>query len=469
MVILSAIGLNVNLKPLYVLGYAVIKSKVVGAQSDTTVDDAYSASKNTTQSETNIDNLSCNNSSNTAKPLDNAEELFDCETDIEDVGNNEMLMNSNTDLNQTGSNTDEVNKPKQNDGTKNTTDKGTTMKTMKTRSKRKDSRVYIDVPKVDIVLRRVKNSGKEETVKKHGMERRTRFKDNVKESGQDKKTDRKRGIRSVKTEALATKKIIKELSCSLCHAKLMSPELLKSHLEIHDDLKCSFCRKECQSVSELNAHKKEHLDNETCYECKLCENKLYKFEWQLGQHMEKEHMDSSKVAEGHFPCLECGYVFQFQNHLDEHRQVMPNCRSEIPAKQKEEGFLESVFTFKDPQSGKVKTKTWRDLLAPDRKYPARCEICQKSMPIKCRYQRHVWTHADFKAHKCFICNKDFKFNEELHKHLKVHNQRPFHCEHCHFKFDTEARRDHHVKLTCTKLKDKPDLVCKVCGHQFNSV
>ena len=157
-------------------------------------------------------------------------------------------------------------------------------------------------------------------------------------------------------------------------------EILKSDLGSQNEHVCSLCKIQFDVVSELTAHNQEHIDNEGCFACQLCDNRLFRFEWQLGEHMERDHYKSSNIQEGSFTCLECGYIFKYQNHLDEHHQILTDCKNIKPGKVQKKEFLNSETSFPDPKSGEMKTRKWKELLSRS-KFPARCEICGKSFKI----------------------------------------------------------------------------------------
>ena len=258
---------------------------------------------------------------------------------------------------------------------------------------------------------------------------------------------------------------VTDLICNICKAQLLTQELLDSHMVLfHNSSKCVICKKEFETEASLNEHKQTHVDNNEFHECKQCE-KVFRLSWQLDEHIEKVHVKVIELEKGQFPCCHCGYAFKFESHLSEHNQLMPNCKSEIPAQVKKSKLVSGEISYKDPISGEMKTRKWKQLL--DKKgSSAVCEICLKSFDQIGNYRRHVLIHSDLMAFKCYICSKDFKFEENLKKHLKQHDARPYHCGHCHWRFNTKSRRDFHVRFTCTKHKDKPDLVCSECGHQL---
>ena len=256
---------------------------------------------------------------------------------------------------------------------------------------------------------------------------------------------------------------IDKLTCVVCKDVFMTQELLDAHMESHNTSKCCICKKEFETEAALNEHIQIHIKADEYHKCKEC-SRAFKLSWQLDEHVEQVHIKDIETEIGQFPCSKCGYVFKFETHLDEHNQLMPNCKDEVSDQVKKKALISGQVSYKDPVSGEMKEKSWRELLEKNES-PSACEICLKSFDLAGNYRRHVLLHADLKAYKCFICTKDFKLKENCRKHMKQHDARPYHCSHCHWRFNTKSRRDFHVKFTCTKLKDKPDLACRECGFQ----
>ena len=53
--------------------------------------------------------------------------------------------------------------------------------------------------------------------------------------------------------------------------------------------------------------------------------------------------------------------------------------------------------------------------------PFLCQKCERTFNSKYNVIRHLKQyHADTRAFKCLICDKDYKWIDSLHKHMKMH-------------------------------------------------
>ena len=64
----------------------------------------------------------------------------------------------------------------------------------------------------------------------------------------------------------------------------------------------------------------------------------------------------------------------------------------------------------------------------------KCEKCDKNFLFKSLYRIHVRTHLRSKIHKCFTgsCNKEYKWPQDLHRHIQTHLKRRYNCNMCDY-------------------------------------
>lgn len=268
---------------------------------------------------------------------------------------------------------------------------------------------------------------------------------------------------SVAVGTKESKKI--ELTCRICKEVTESVELLTAHMDSHKALACHMCKKVFRTKENLQAHKEAHIDKNEYNECKQCD-KVFKFIWQLGEHIEKVHERPIDIEEGDFPCNICGHVFKRELQLIEHNERNPDCaveESEVTTKQNTNALLSEIY-FTDPNSGMAMKRTVGDMLSTAT-LPATCEVCLKTFDKMYNFKRHVLHHSEVKPHKCIICSQQFQLEENHKKHVRLHDLRLYHCKNCGRRFETKTRLDHHFRFTCKKSESKPDLICDECGHQ----
>ena len=90
----------------------------------------------------------------------------------------------------------------------------------------------------------------------------------------------------------------------------------------------------------------------------------------------------------------------------------------------------------------------------------KCEKCDKNFPFKSLYRIHVRTHLRSKIHKCFAgsCNKEYKWPQDLHRHIQTHLKRRYDCNICDYSNTQEYLLKRHLK----KHSDKISYQCESC-------
>ena len=267
--------------------------------------------------------------------------------------------------------------------------------------------------------------------------------------------------------AVAVKTKEGHVKCSVCNQFLSNEEKIQEHIELHKSLTCEGCKRQFRSQKGLENHLyrfcKGYMYNQNL-KCEHC-FKYFKTKVDLAAHIEKDHDKSIEKERGEFPCSDCNFVFNFADNLKEHKQRKPYC-TDITLVPAEKGEISAVkITFKDPKSGETKVRTIQELLDREHTGDIVCEICEKSFPNNHRYSRHIHHHSQSKHFTCNICYSEFGYEDNLKRHKKRHDAKPYYCENCFSRYSTKAERQHHVKLYCKEMSKVAGFPCKVCTFQ----
>ena len=267
--------------------------------------------------------------------------------------------------------------------------------------------------------------------------------------------------------AVAVKTKEGHVKCSVCNQFLSNEAKIQEHIELHKSLTCEGCKRQFRSQKGLENHLyrfcKGYMYNQNL-KCEHC-FKYFKTKVDLAAHIEKDHDKSIEKERGEFPCSDCNFVFNFADNLKEHKQRKPYC-TDITLVPAEKGEISAVkITFKDPKTGETKVRTIQELLDREHTGDIVCEICEKSFPNNHRYSRHIHHHSKSKHFTCNICYSEFGYEDNLKRHKKRHDAKPYYCENCFSRYSTKAERQHHVKLYCKEMSKVAGFPCKVCTFQ----
>ncbi|KAG5669480.1 hypothetical protein PVAND_017367 [Polypedilum vanderplanki] len=107
--------------------------------------------------------------------------------------------------------------------------------------------------------------------------------------------------------------------------------------------------------------------------------------------------------------------------------------------------------------------TRQDLLkhAINHQMKEKCEICGNKVKNLKAHKRVVHSKTDEKNFQCQICDKKFKLNEVLQKHVRTHNKQ-CQCKICGRKFANISELNEHMKYHDGQFR------CKICYKNFTT-
>ena len=175
------------------------------------------------------------------------------------------------------------------------------------------------------------------------------------------------------------------------------------------------------------------------FKCELCAE-VCKNVSGIKRHNAAEHLLS-------FTCSHCGEGFSDRDELSEHSST-----------HEKEGLSAQVILEMDSM---------------DKKHA--CDLCNKSFKSEIHLDRHVLTHSGIKppkvhgklytgdkTHRCSICNKTFAYGHTLKAHVKIHEGIRHPCEVCGKLF----KHAYNLKVHMFDHTGGGKYECKICNKKF---
>ena len=254
------------------------------------------------------------------------------------------------------------------------------------------------------------------------------------------------------------------------------------HLNIHHkDDKHFFCADCCECVSsmeELNQHQVDMHSNkkQLTHTCQQCGEEFY-FKYKLD-----EHMFQHTGVKAH-KCEKCSMAFvsrkELERHIADHSMEVSfhcnTCDQNFASIQDLQAHVtlhagrgkfmcnECKLTFKWKSQLKAHMVTHSDI----RSFP--CNTCGKEFKRVKDLKRHVRVyHETNPPYTCTECNQDFHTPLNLMKHDKsfhgVTSSRGYECHYCSGAFKLKEDLDRHIKIHQAK-----PYVCSTCSKEFSKL
>ena len=244
--------------------------------------------------------------------------------------------------------------------------------------------------------------------------------------------------------------------CDVCHRVFSRQAGLQRHKEKCKSVKCDRCEKTFASSDDLGVHKcRLDYDNESArYACGQCSKKFQSM-YYLNQHRK---MHSSEHS-----CKRCGRNFPNAEDLSLHSSL---CET-----------LECIRLYGSGRCWQCSisfsnSKQFREH-ALSHSHPFKCEKCEKRFVKVGSFNSHECSTEIF---SCGTCQRSFKNEAGLEKHVKDNECLQYQCSACEQMFHLKSQaRDHVQVCEAAPINDKKIVnkkqvseMCELCGKSFSS-
>ncbi|XP_015837824.1 uncharacterized protein LOC103314758 isoform X3 [Tribolium castaneum] len=173
----------------------------------------------------------------------------------------------------------------------------------------------------------------------------------------------------------------------------------------------------------------------------------------------------TKWGEGPYICEMCAFftksLISFQRHLRKH--ATNKLSGDIPKKKKPR--IKSFKCDKCDQLFTSQQHLERHFL---KHQTYKCGICEKEFKLNSILRKHVkHVHLkDYNYYQCHLCGKQFCYKDSLRLHFVTHNSvKTVKCDLCPKKFATRVKLTKHLRSVHS---DAPPLTCSYCGKSIKN-
>ena len=249
----------------------------------------------------------------------------------------------------------------------------------------------------------------------------------------------------------------KNIPCEYCDKKFSMNYLLKEHLRIHTGEKpfsCDICNKAFSQLSSLRIHKKVHAGVKP-YSCEYC-SKSFVHKCQLVTHT-RIHLGVKPYS-----CDKCGNTFSDRSAKIQHEKKCgfgDNLRCRICDKIFNfQGLLDRHFTIcqdKFNKKASEEVEKPKPSTIQNNSESFSCNFCDKYFKSNEKLKKHIYIAHSEKKFKCEYCFKDFLLESMLDNHIRSHTgEKPFSCNLCNKAYPAKHNLMRHIKFKHNEVSDK---------------
>lgn len=178
--------------------------------------------------------------------------------------------------------------------------------------------------------------------------------------------------------------------------------------------------------------------------CAICNEKFSNYRL-LKNHRRKIHVQCK------CPCDICGRLFKSNYHVKVHKKSHSD----------EKSFKceECDLSFKTKAGVRYHRNNVHVIIPL-----FQCELCAQTFPVKGGYEKHLKAVHQGVKYSCDVCDKAYRYNNDLQIHKKVHNPdyvSPV-CQYCDKVLPTEQAKQKHIYRKHSAVPHKK-YVCEICG------
>ncbi|XP_055840123.1 zinc finger protein 502-like [Episyrphus balteatus] len=242
--------------------------------------------------------------------------------------------------------------------------------------------------------------------------------------------------------------------CKFCDKKFIQSPHLHMHERTHTGetkFVCKECGLGCKTMDLLKKHILLH-ENKELIECPKCP-KRYFTKPGLKLHNQKTHHPDKKPS----ICKICDKTFQYNHDLVIHNHKKHD--GPVPKLVRRTG---KPITAACAALRVIKKQKKRDFVKP-----FKCDKCEEAYVLEEQLKRHVKVHDEYRPHTCKFCSKSFKRDAHLKLHVNnIHfNRKPYKCSICGAAF---VQKSHLTDHTAIRHENKRNYQCKVCHKKFGT-